>query len=239
MSQGYKTTLYPNSVVGAVGKPCYQATSTERGETTTIVAAFNAVGKYVKTLVILHGKRLKPEWLDNLPADLDVMLRMSANGWITSELFVTWGENFVAQLPKDDPLPHILFLDGHGSHVYNLDFLNLMKQNNVDVWCFPAHTTHRLQPADRSFFRSLKHHWMEDRIKNKRLSAGSKMTKEQFFQLFSSACKKSGTVENAQAGFCATGLFPLNRNKVPAKAFLPSMTTDWPDPNNTVTSQGE
>jgi len=89
---GLQDYSVPNRVVGAVGKPCYQSTSTERGETTTIVAAFNAVGKYVKTLVILHGKRLKPEWLDNLPADLDVMLRMSANGWIMSELFLAWGE---------------------------------------------------------------------------------------------------------------------------------------------------
>jgi hypothetical protein len=225
---GLQDYFVPTQVVGEVGKPCYQSTSTERGETTTIVAAFNAVGTFVKTLVILHGKRLKPEWLDNMPADLDVMLRMSANGWITSELFVAWGENFCAQLPKNDSLPHILFLDGHGSHVYNLDFLNLMKRHNVDVWCFPAHTTHWLQPADRSFFRSLKHNWNEEGLKSKRIAAGAKMTKEQFFQLLATAWKKSATVENAQSGFCATGLFPLNRNKIPEEAFMPSMTTDRP-----------
>lgn len=60
------------------------------------------------------------------------MVRLSDNGWITSELFMAWAENFVQQLPKDDLLPHVLFLDGHGSHVYNLDFINLMKRNNVN-----------------------------------------------------------------------------------------------------------
>ena len=123
---GLQDYFVPNRVVGAVGKPCYQSTSTERDETTTIVAAFNAVETFVKALAILHGKRLKPEWLDNLPTDLDVMLRMSANGWIMSELFVAWGENFIAQLSKNDPLPHIPAC-AHGSYVYNLNFLNLMK----------------------------------------------------------------------------------------------------------------
>jgi hypothetical protein len=92
--------------------------------------------------------------------------------------------------------------------------MNLMKQNNVEVWCFPLHTTHWLQPADRSFFRSLKYHWNAEGVKMKRLSAGAKMTKPEFLHLLSVAWKKSATVENAQAGFCATASFYLPAVKV-------------------------
>jgi len=102
---------------------------------------------------------------------------MSDNGWITKELFMQRAELFVAQLPKDD-LPHVLFLDGHGSHVYNLEFLKLMKEYNVHVWCFPAHITHWIQPADRSLFRSIKHHWTEEGLKTARQHAAMKLRLE-------------------------------------------------------------
>jgi len=93
----------PQKVVAQVGKPCYQATCGENGEMTTVVAAFNAIGTYIKAFIIMKGKRLKPEWLDGLPPDVDVVLRMSDNGWITKDLFMLWVEQFTAQLPKDAP----------------------------------------------------------------------------------------------------------------------------------------
>lgn len=111
------------------------------------------------------------------PKDLDVIIRMSDKGWITTDLFLAWGKSFVAQLPKDDPLPHILFLDGHGSHVYNLQFLNLilMQENNVRVWCFPPHTTQWLQPAVLSLFRSLKHNWVQEGLHFSRTNGAEPM----------------------------------------------------------------
>jgi len=37
-------------------------------------------------------------------------------------------------------------------------------------------------------------------------------------KVFSAAWTKSATVENAMSGFCATGIFPLNRNKITLEA---------------------
>ena len=42
-------------VVGEVGKRCYQSTAGEKGETATVVAAFNAMGCYVKPFVIMKA----------------------------------------------------------------------------------------------------------------------------------------------------------------------------------------
>src|SRR6218665_217579 len=233
---GLQDYFVPQKVIGEVGKPCYQTTAGEKGETTTVVAAFNAMGTYLKPFIILRGKRLKPEWLDGLPEDFAVTLRMSDSGWITKELFFTWAELFVEQLPKDDNMPHVLFLDGHSSHVYNLDFINLMQQNNVQVWCFPAHTTHWLQPADRSFFRSLKHNWTEDGLKLARVQAAAKLSKTEFLRLLATSWRKSATVENAMSGFCSTGLFPVNRGKIPPEAYLPSKTSERTQPENLLVS---
>jgi len=103
-----------------------------------------------------------------------------------------------------------------------------MRANNVHIWCFPAHTTHWLQPADRSLFKSLKQNWTQEGLRLTRLSGGSKLSRAEFFQLFAAAWKKAATVENAQFGFTATGLFPLNAHKIPDEAFLPSLTSGKP-----------
>lgn len=89
------------------------------------------------------------------------LVRVSENGWITSELFLEWGKMFVTNLPQNDSRPHVLLLDGHGSHVFNLPFLKLIKDNSIHLVCFPPHTTHWFQPADKIFFKSLKHSWTE------------------------------------------------------------------------------
>ena len=154
---GLQDHFLTSNAVGERGQPCFQITSGERGETTTVLVSFNAAGEYGPTLVIFKAKRLKPEWLLNKPRD--TILRVSDSGWINSELLVDWGKQFVSMLDKNDPRPHVLLLDGHSSHVYNPDFLKLMKATNIHVMCYPAHATHHLQPADKSLFKSLKSHW--------------------------------------------------------------------------------
>jgi len=115
---GLQDNFVPTKVIGETGKPYYQSISCERG--TTAIAAFNATGQFVPTMIIFCGKQMKLEWIDGISKDVDLLLRMSDKGWVTSDLFLSWGRTFVSQLPIDGlNLPHIPFLDEHGSHVYN------------------------------------------------------------------------------------------------------------------------
>ena len=77
------------------------------------------------------------------------MVKCSDDGWINKGLFLEFGKKCASWLPKDDKRPHVLLMDGHGSHVFSVDFINLMKANNINVFCFPHHTTHWLQPTYR------------------------------------------------------------------------------------------
>ncbi|KAL2095647.1 hypothetical protein ACEWY4_007795 [Coilia grayii] len=154
---GLQDHFLSSKVVAEVGSPCFEITAGEKGETSTLLACINAAGGYGPNMVIFKGKRMKANWLYGVPEN--TYLRMSDNGWINAELFTERGHCFLKSLPKDDPQPHLLLVDGHSSHVYNIDFLNLMKDNNVYVFSLPPHTTHYLQPADRALFKSLKHFW--------------------------------------------------------------------------------
>jgi len=223
---GLQDHFVSQSVIGAKGKPCYEVNPGEKGETTTVLATFNAVGTYAPLMFIFKGKRIKADWCVGAP--VNSVVKVSDNGWITSELFIEFGKKFVSSLPKDDPRPHLLLLDGHCTHVYNLEFLNIMKQNNVHPFCFPAHTTHCLQPADISLFKSLKHHWTAQGRKYLRETGGRKPDKKQFFKLFQAAWKEAASVATAQSGFRESGTFPVNRDQIRPEVFEPSKTSERP-----------
>ena len=59
-----------------------------------------------------------------------------------------------------------------------------------------------------------------------RKTAGKALSKKDFFLLFNSCLEKSMTVENAQAAFRTTGLFPVNIKAIPQCAYDPSKLTD-------------
>ena len=106
---------------------------------------------------------MKAEWAVGSPPD--TMIRMTENGWITSETFSEWAESF-CKFVVSDGKPHLLLLDGHGSRTFNMTFLELMASNNIHVMSFPSHTTHVLQPADKSLFKSFKAHWSTEGLRN-------------------------------------------------------------------------
>jgi len=61
------------------------------------------------------------------------------DAWINKGLFLELAK-IVSWPPKEDERPHILLMDGHGSHVFNWDLLNLTKVNCIEVFCCPPHT---------------------------------------------------------------------------------------------------
>jgi len=112
-------------------------------------------------------------------------------------------------------------------HVYNLEFLNTMRDNNVHRFCFPPHTTHCLQPADVSLFKSLKHHWTVQGRKHVRETGGRKPDKNNSL----SSLKPHGEKLPAwqlHSGFRESGTFPVNRNAIQPEVFEPSKTSDRP-----------
>ena len=74
---------------------------------------------------------------------MNVLYAKSPNGYMDEELFYSWFSNvFVPQ--NDHVKKGILILDGHGSHVFEVD--RLSNWNNVILYSLPPHTTHFLQP---------------------------------------------------------------------------------------------
>ena len=124
-------------VVGEEGTPSVTQVSGEQGETSTILTFVNAVGLQCLPMVIHHGKHIQEYWVCDAP--IGVCVAATTKGYITKAKFHEYGIRFVRFLKSHKLLNrhHILFIDSHKSHVYNLPFFEEMLENNIHVMAIP------------------------------------------------------------------------------------------------------
>lgn len=207
----------PDKVLASKGaKAVCSLTSAEKGETITVLTCVNAEGHFLPPYCIFKGKNKKPEFEDGLPPGGQVIMN-EISAYVTSAIFLKWLQNMF--VPRKDPGKVLLILDGHSSHVSDPDVLDYAAKNDVILMCLPSHTTHYLQPLDRSFFKPLKTYWRDACGSWMRNNADRKLTRYQFPSLINTAWSKAATVQNGVSGFKACGIYPLNESIIPEYAF--------------------
>ena len=78
------------------------------------------------------------------------------SGWLTKEIFSVWMRHFI-HFSKPGPNNRVLLLlDGHSTHIKNLDNYKYGEKNYIDIVYFPPHTTYKLQPLDVGYMGQLK-----------------------------------------------------------------------------------
>ena len=92
-------------------------------------------------------------------------------------------------------------MDGHGSHVYNLPFVNDKYQNNISVAILESHTTHTTQPMDEYPFKSFKTHYNDNLEEWCANNEGDPLPESAFFSVFQPAWERAMTPHNICAGF--------------------------------------
>jgi len=215
---GLQLHLRPGKVLAAKGdKSVLQVTNSERGQNVTVMACCNAVGNFIPPMVIFKGVRCKPEFADGAPPGS--LIEMSESGYISADLFLSWLKHFNRYRLAGNC---ILIVDGHASHVKSLEVLDYANENNITLICLPPHTTHYLQPLDRSFFKPLKVYY--DQACRSFISnhPGRSITKLQFSTLLNQAWGKAATTETGTNGFRICGIYPVNRQAIPEHAYAPS-----------------
>lgn len=105
----------------------------------------------------------------------------------------------------------ILVLDGHTIHSKNLTVIEMARENGVILLQLPGHTTHRVQPLDRTFFKPLQTYYAQMIRKWLQLNPGLCVTQYHVSELAAEAYGKAATIENATSGFKVTGIYPVDR----------------------------
>ena len=153
---GIQTVPKEEKYLGEVNEPLYITVSAGQGEMSTVLSFVNAVGHVCPPVIIQKGQQVQANWSVGMPHF--VKLAATSKGYITKNKFHQYGICFVqylAQIGKLDRT-HILIIDSHKSHVYNLPFF---EENNIYVMAISPHTSHILQPLTSTPFTQFKCNW--------------------------------------------------------------------------------
>lgn len=145
---GLQLNNRPGNVLAMKGsKAVAIITSTEKGETVTVIACCSAEGVFLPPALIMKGKNKKAEYEDGLPPG-SILYMSQKSAYINADIFIAWlNDHFIPRKPTGKVL---LIADGHASHC-SVEVLELAEANDIILFCLPSHTTHYLQPLDRAF----------------------------------------------------------------------------------------
>ncbi|CAH1988413.1 unnamed protein product [Acanthoscelides obtectus] len=161
------------------------------------------------------------------------------SGWIQTDLFTKWFDHFLEKAKPSAAKPILLILDGHHTHTRNLDVLIKAKDNHVTILCLPPHTTHKLQPLDKTVMGALKTFYNEV-VRIFMRTEKRAVTHFDICQLFGSSYLKVQSGERAVKGFSATGIYPLRRNIFTEEEFAAEMQKENQNlPNNNTRAHNE
>lgn len=214
---GLQLNNRPGEVIAKKGsKVVSTLTAAERGETITVISCCNSEGTFLPPACILKGKNKKPEFEDGMPPGSIVYMNQKS-AYINTEIFLEWLKfHFV---PRKTAGKVLLILDGHGSHCSSVEALTYADENDIILLCLPPHTTHYLQPLDRSFFKSLKAAFYQACDTWVKSNVDRKIGRLQFGRLLGVAWGKAASVQNATSGFKAAGIYPFNPQSIPDYAY--------------------
>ena len=207
---GFSMDHKPGKLIGLKTERCLNMTTSGNKAQLTVLACVSAAGYAIPPMIIFDRQRLQKEFtVGEIPGTL---YGLSKKGWIDSELFDNWFNNhFLPHSPVSRPI--ILFLDGHSSH-YQPAVVRKAAASKVILFCLPPHTTHLLQPLDRSCFSPLKAAWNAECQLFTSCNPGKVVNRYNFIQLLSQAWARAMNPDNIKSGFRVTGICPFNRDVV-------------------------
>ncbi|KAJ8967159.1 hypothetical protein NQ314_003047 [Rhamnusium bicolor] len=153
--------------------------------------------------------------VDSMPEDW--VLGISDTGWMQSSVFFEYVANDFDKWLENNKIkrPVILFIDGHKSHMI-LEFSKICEEKKIVLYALPPNTTHMLQPADVSVFRSLKQEWRNTvkKWQSRLEDVNSTVNKTNFCILLNETLKNTKMEKDIISGFRKCGLYPRDPNKV-------------------------
>lgn len=176
----------------------------------------NAAGNFIPPYVIMKGAQKWSDWIYGAPSGS--RLNTSKSGWIDNSVFDDWFANHFLPEANRTEGKKVLIGDNMSAHI-TIRTLQLARENNISLIYFPPNSTHVLQPLDVGYFSSLKTYWRQVLMKWRETKGGKKtvaLPKSVFCQLLKASLDrgKETAAQNLKKGFEATGIYPLNRQKV-------------------------
>ena len=227
---GISTVHTPGKIVASKGaKQVSKITSGERGHTVTVICAMNASGTYLPPMLIFPRKRMSDLLMTGAPPQS--LGCCSPSGWTDSSLFVKWLEHFVTFTNCSPASPQIIIMDGHHSHK-TLSAILFAREHGIQLITLPPHSTHKMQPLDRTYFKSLKCAYRAECDSWMVANPAKRISFFNVAALFGRAFLKTASPDKAVHGFKVCGLWPFNENVFSDEDFAAARMTEEPQPSD-------
>nr|CAI5839616.1 unnamed protein product [Callosobruchus analis] len=213
---------------------------------TTVMVCGSADGVLLPPYIIYKSLHLYDTWKEKAPCgppccdrpccSQESRFNRTVSGWIDLSTFRDWFISLFLPHAKRLSGRKVLIGDNLSAH-RNDEIIKLCREHDIDFVCLIPNSTHLCQPLDVAFFRQMKSAWREIltswKMQNQILTT---LPKDTFPYLLSKALRKmdgvspkpcsqykdvlSGIKRNLMSGFYATGIYPVNKEKVLSR--LPS-----------------
>jgi len=204
--------------------------SAERGVLVTLALCVSARGMCMPPFYIFPRKKFHDHFL--IGAAKGASGDANQSGWMKKEQFLKFLVHFERYARPSNEVKSLLILDNHESHM-SIEGLDYCKAHGIVVLTLPPHTSHKLQPLDRSVFKSIKALYFKacsDWMKSTE-NAGKTITIHDIPQLSCEAIKKGASIANIEGGFRASGIYPLNEDVFETEEFCSASFTDRLNPH--------
>ncbi|CAK1586780.1 unnamed protein product [Parnassius mnemosyne] len=226
---GVTTVHKPSKIIAVKGsKQVGKMTSAERGELVTVCACINAAGGHIPPYMIFPRKNWQDRFLNHAPPSSDATTHPS--GWMTGDSFIKFLKHFVRHVQPNADRKHLIIMDNHESHC-SFDALNYAKDNGIVLLTIPPHTSHKLQPLDRTVFGPLKTFYSQAASNFMLRHPGRTITIYDVSELLGEAFPRAMVPTNIISGFRAAGIWPINADIFTESEFMTSLVTDRPPPS--------
>ena len=204
-------------------------TSGEHGVNVTIISAVNAVGNSIPPAFIFPRVHFKDSMLKDAPPGSIGLAHIS--GWSNSKIFAKYLTHFIEKTRSSVDKKILMILDNHKSHI-SVASLQLAKNSGIVLLTFPPHTSHKLQPLDRTVFGPLKTFYNVACGEWMLTHCGKPMTIYDVAECVGKSYPLAFTQKNILSGFRVSGIWPINENIFSEDEFLSSYVTECPQSNS-------
>ncbi|KAJ5568122.1 hypothetical protein N7450_010608 [Penicillium hetheringtonii] len=196
-------------------------------EWVTAIETICADGYSLPPCIIFKGQIYIAGWFEsNLPRDWRI--EISNNGWTTNEIGLRWLQKIFIPYTNSRARGRfrLLILDGHGSHL-TPQFDRICAENNIIPLVMPSHSSHLLQPLDVGCFAVLKR--VYGRFVSDLARTGyNHIDKLDFLADYPRARLEAFQPNIVQSSFAATGIVPVDANRVFSKLNISLRTPSPP-----------
>lgn len=223
---GLSTVQCPSKIIAPRGdKQVGIVTSAERGSNVTLISAINAVGNHVPPMMVFPRVNFKDHMLIGAPPG--TVGAAAPSGWSNDNIFSQYFDHLISFVKPSINDRILIILDNHSTHC-TVEIIDKARENGIILLTFPPHTSHKLQPLDRTVFGSLKAHYNRAVREWLATNPGKTFNIYNVASVLGKIFSDAFSTRNIINGFKVSGIYPLNQNIFTEEEFLSSYVTDRP-----------